>query len=249
MRVTGFAVVLLGIAATSLNGQPAPSFEVASVKVVGGRTGTAGMFAMDTDPAMVRYSNITLQHLIAMAYRFDSRLIRGGPAWLDEQCYDLAAKLPSGTSKDRVPEMLQALLTERFRLAVHSETKQERVYFLLVGKSGPKLKNARTVDDTDVRQERGERPTVQIMRGAIIGNPMSLGVLAGVLAHAAGYEVMDRTGLTGTFEIRLKWSPDDSQGTDLFAAIQQQLGLRLEAGKGPVETLVVDHAERIPIEN
>jgi uncharacterized protein (TIGR03435 family) len=125
MKTIGTAVfafffpVIVGILAQA---QPVPTFEVASVKAAPARTGTARFIAMDTDPAMVRYSNVTLRNLIAIACGFDSTLIQGGPALLDDQPYDLAAKLPPGTSKDRVPLMLETLLAERFRLAVHRET-------------------------------------------------------------------------------------------------------------------------------
>ncbi len=251
MRAGALAVALIGITAISAQAQPAPAFEVASVKAAPPRQGTARMIAMDTDPAMLRYSNITLKFLIAMAYRFDDRLILGGPAWLDEQFYDVAAKLPPGTPKDRVPAMLQTLLAERFKLAVHRETKEQRVYFLVVGKGGHKLKPAQPADDQDLQQVRGERPPIQIVRGGIMGHSMPISALASNLGHVAGYQVVDRTGVTGMFDINLKWTPEDSKGSgpDLFAAIQEQLGLKLESGKAPVETLMIDHAERIPTEN
>src|SRR5207248_8293869 len=133
IKTAGFAILLPGITAIAAHAQPAPAFEVASVKASPPRAGTAGFIAMDTDPAMVRYSNVSLKILIAMAYKFDSGRIQGGPAWLDDQLYDLAAKLPAGASKDRVPAMLQTLLAERFKLAVHRETREQRVYFLVVG--------------------------------------------------------------------------------------------------------------------
>ena len=142
MKTPVFALVLVGIATTSAQPQSAPAFEVASVKPSPPRAGTAGLTAMDTDPAMVRYSNVSLRVLVSIAYRFDSRLIQGGPTWLDDQPYDLAAKLPPGTSKDSVPTMIQTLLVERFKLAVYRETKEQRVYFLVVGKNGPRLKEA-----------------------------------------------------------------------------------------------------------
>src|SRR3954447_20662734 len=99
MRVAAFVTALFGVATVWAQ---APVFEVASVKASPPRTGTAGMVALQTDPAMVRYSNITLKNLIAIAYRFDSRLIQGGPPWLDEQFYDVAAKIPAGASRDSV---------------------------------------------------------------------------------------------------------------------------------------------------
>jgi len=251
IKTAGFAIVLFGITAISAHAQPAPAFEVASVKASPPRAGTAGFIAMDTDPAMVRYSNVTLKLLIAVAYRLDSRLVQGGPAWLDDQPWDLAAKLPAGTSKDRVPAMLQTLLVERFKLAVHRETREQRVYFLVAGKNGPKLKVAQKADEQDVQQVRGDRPAAQILPGGIMGHSMAMGTFAGSVAHVVGYQVVDHTGLTGTFDIDLRWTPEDSKGTgpSLFTAIQEQLGLKLEPGKAPVEVLLVDHAERTPMEN
>jgi uncharacterized protein (TIGR03435 family) len=250
MKAIG-AVVLLGVTTLSVQGQAPPSFEVASVKVAPPRTGTAALIAMDTDPAMVRYSNITLKNLVAMAWSFDSRLILGGPAWLDDQFYDLAAKLPPGTSRDRIPAMLQALLAERFKLTVHRETKEQTVYFLVAGKNGPRLKQALVADDQGVQQQRGDRPAVQITRGGILGHSMNMGLLAATLAQVAGYQVMDHTSLTGMYDINLTWTAEDGKafGPDLFTAIQEQLGLKLESGKGPVETLVIDHADRDPGQN
>ena len=246
-----FATVLLGIVGISARAQPVTSFEAASVKAAPPRAGTAALTAMDTDPAMVRFSNVSLKILIAIAYRLDSRLIQGGPAWLDDQPYDLAARLPPGTSRDRVPAMLQTLLAERFKLAVHRETTEQRVYFLVVGKNGTKLKAAEKADEQEVQQVRGDRLAAQVLSGGVMGDSMALGSLAGSLARVLGYQVLDRTGLTGTFDINLKWTPDDSKGTgpSLFTAIQEQLGLKLEPGKAPVEVLMVDHAERIPTEN
>jgi uncharacterized protein (TIGR03435 family) len=250
MMTAGFSVLLLGIA-ISAQAQPDAVFEVPSVKLSPPRAGTSGFVAMDTDPAMVRYSNVTLGLLIAMAYRIDSRRIQGGPAWLEEQLYDLSAKLPPGASKDRVPAMLQKLLVERFQLGVHRETREQRAYFLIEGKSGARLKQAQPPEEQEVQQVRGDRPAAQIVRGGIMGHSMSMGSFAGSLAHVLGYQVVDRTGLTGAFDIDLKWTPEDSKeaGLSLFTAIQEQLGLKLEPGKAPVEVLVVDHAERVPIEN
>ena len=250
MKAMG-VVVLLSVTALSAQEQSPASFEVATVKVAPPRTGTAALIAMDTDPAMVRYSNITLKNLIAMAYSFDSRLIRGGPPWLDDQLYDLVAKLPPDASRDRVPLMLQTLLAERFKLAVHRETKEQSVYFLVAGKSGPRLKKAEPSDDPDAQHTRGDRPPIQITRGGIFGHSMDMGLLAATLAQVAGYQVADHTGLSGIYDINLTWTPEDSNGlgAELFAAIQEQLGLELESGQAPVEMLVIDHADRDPGQN
>jgi uncharacterized protein (TIGR03435 family) len=242
---------MLAITALSAQGQAPPAFEVASVKIAPPRTGAAALIATDTDPAIVRYANITLKNLIAIAWRFDSRLILGGPAWLDDQLYDLAAKLPPGAASDRVPAMLQTLLAERFKLAVHRETKEQSVYFLVPGKTGPRLKKSLPPDDPNIQQTRGDRPAAQITRGGIMGHSMDMGMLAGSLAAVAGYQVLDRTDLTGMYDINLKWTPEDNNAfaPELFTAIQEQLGLKLESGKAPVEMLVIDHADREPGQN
>ena len=228
------------MAAMSAQGQPAPTFEVASVKVSPPRTGAARYTAMDSDPSMVRYSNITLKILIAIAYKFDSRLITGGPPWLDSDPYDVVAKVPPGTPKEQVPAMLQTLLAERFKLALHRETKDRRAYFLVVGKNGPKLKPA--------REEGGQN---MIIPGGIIGHAMTMGVLAGSVASVVGYQVVDKTGLAAAFDIDLRFTPENSKepGPDLLTCIQEQLGLKLEPGRAPAEMLVIDHAERTPTEN
>jgi len=244
-------MALLAAGLVSGLSQPVPSFEVASVKVAPPRSGTAGFIAMDSDPAMIRYSNVTLDILIAIAYRFDSGRIVGGPAWLRSQAYEVAAKLPPATLKDQVPAMLRALLAERFKLMVHREPKEQRVYFLAAGDGGHKLKKVDEPDDQGVQQVRGERPPAQIVRGRITAHSAPVGLLAGALERVTGYQVVDRTGLTGTFDIDLKWTPEDANGygPDIFAAIQEQLGLKLEPGRAPVEVLVIDHAERVPTED
>jgi uncharacterized protein (TIGR03435 family) len=231
--------VLLGCAALSLHSQPAPSFEVASVKVSPPRQGTARYTTMDNDPGLFRCSNITLKNLIAIAYRTSDRLIVGGPSWLDETAYDVDAKLPPETPKDQVPDMLQTLLAERFKLAVQRESKQQRSYSLVVGKNGPKLKAS---------QDSGQN---NLLRGRIVGPALTMGVLADLLARSVGYQVVDKTGIEGAFAVDLKWTLDDAKtpGPNLFAAIQEQLGLKLEPGKSTVETLVIDRAERVPTDN
>jgi uncharacterized protein (TIGR03435 family) len=164
----------------------------------------------------------------------------GGPPWLDSDKYDVSARIPPGTPKDRVPAMLQTLLAQRFQLALHRETKDQRAYFLVVGKNGPRLKPA--------REEGGQN---QIIPGGIMGHAMTMGVLAGSVARVVGYQVVDKTGLPGAFDLDLRFTPENSKepGPDLLTCIQEQLGLKLEPGRAPAEMLMIDHAERIPTGN
>jgi uncharacterized protein (TIGR03435 family) len=232
------ALLSLALTATLGSAQTPPAFEVASVKLSPQRTGEAGYTRVDADAAQVRYSNVPLVNLIAIAYRFDSRLIQG-PPWVSDQSYDITAKLPEGSSKENIPEMLQTLLADRFKLAIHRESKDQRVYFLVAGKDGPKLKNAT------------ESPHGQLTPNSLMGRSMTMGSLASLLAHAVHYQVMDKTGVTGSYDIDLRFAPENSKeaGLDIFGAIQEQLGLKLEPGRAPVETIVVDRAERTPAEN
>jgi uncharacterized protein (TIGR03435 family) len=209
--------------------------------------------SVDTDPAIVRYANISLKNLIAIAYGMDSRLVVGGPSWLDDQPYDVSAKLPPGTQKDRIPGMLQRLLEDRFKLAAHREGKEQRAHFLVLGKGSPNLKRVDTAaeDSQDAQHVNGNSLQGKIVPGGLMIRSVTMPALAAALANVTGYQVVDRTGLTGNFDVNLAWKAEDSQadGPDLFTAIQEQLGLKLESGKTSVDTLVVDHAERTPSEN
>jgi uncharacterized protein (TIGR03435 family) len=231
---------LLILLAVGAHAQSTPTFEVASVKVSPPRRGTDRYTTMDTDPAMVRYSNITLSNLIAIAYRYDSNLIVI-PERFGGGSYDVAARLPAAASKDKVPEMMQTLLAERFKLVVHRESRDEKVYYLTIARNGPKLKPA--------RPEGGPN---SITLNGIFGRAMPISMLAASLTRPLeGTRVIDKTGLEGNFDIELRYVPPNSKepGPDVVAALQEQLGLKLAAGKSPIERIIVDHAEKIPTEN
>src|SRR5277367_4023625 len=113
--------------------QTHPVFEVAAVKPAGGNVGV-----MSADSQQVRYTGVRLRSLLQDAYQVKTYQVNG-PDWLVTERYDVVAKLPEGASKDQVPAMLRALLIERFRMTVHTEIRQDRVYALLVAKNGPHL--------------------------------------------------------------------------------------------------------------
>jgi len=138
--------------------------------------------------------------------------------------------------------MLRGLLAERFKLAVHTETRQLPVYALVVAKGGPKIQKA--VDLSHMSSSGG---------AGMIRGIMEMPAFASYLSSTLGRRVIEQTGLTGACTLSLKWTPDDKTMTDnsppsLVTAIQEQLGLRFESTKGPVDILVVDHAEK-PMEN
>jgi uncharacterized protein (TIGR03435 family) len=179
------------------------------------------------------------------AYGVGPNLIAGGPSWLDSDRYEILAT--SGRSEDgdqALMAMLRILLAERFKLAVHRETRTMAALVLEVAKNGPRLERA----------EDGASST-QNGRGLIEARVISMSRFAQVLSRQTDLPVVDNTGLKGSFNLKLLWRPESARPTDeemerpaLFDALQRQLGLRLESRKTPIEVLVIDHAEK-PSEN
>jgi uncharacterized protein (TIGR03435 family) len=167
------------------------------------------------------------------------------PDWLDTERFDISAKPPSGTPQNQFEPMLQTLLADRFKLAVHRESKVMSAYALVAGKNGPKL-HAVEAGGGSHRNSDGGKLTAQ---------KVSMPQLADFLARHLDRPVIDKTELAGVFDFELRWAQDDSHSTDsasgpsIFTAVQEQLGLKLQSQKLPVEILVVDHAERVPTEN
>ena len=168
------------------------------------------------------------------------------------------------TVGEQMRERLRALLAERFRLTIHRENKEQSVYALVVAKNGSKLQ----VSQMKVGDEG--RGRMRMGRGQLSGQGVPLDMLTGTLSNQLGRPVIDRTGLKGNFDFKLEWTPDpgqsagppgdgprpgadappppDPNGPSVFTALQEQLGLRLESQKGPVEMLVIDRVEK-PSEN
>jgi uncharacterized protein (TIGR03435 family) len=209
--------------------------------------------------------------LIQSAYGlFNRDRIVAAPSWVDTERYDVAAKIepsviddlqklnPSQISAAR-NQMLQALLADRLMLALHRETRELTVYSLVVAKNGPKIQESKPIDavlgGSNGRGGRGGLgPGMSARSGSIKGRSVTLRSFADFLAAQLGRPVLDKTGLTGLYDLDLQWTPDDNElqsppgsapnGPAIFTAIQEQLGLKLEAGKGPVEIIVIDHIER-----
>jgi uncharacterized protein (TIGR03435 family) len=274
---------------------PVFEYEVASIKpsnpnATGGfMTIPGGGTVSDTYTA----KNLPLMGIIREAYGIpfgaeDGR-IAGAPGWLSSERYDIEAKMDSSvvaalqklSPEDRRAahrQMLQALLADRLKLAVHRETKEVQVYSLVVAKGGPKLQESKpivadpnatpTPPPAPGRGGRGGRggPGLGMMGrgGPLTGQQVPMEMLAVVLTTILNRPVQDKTGLTGNYDFTLTWTPDDTQnqgppgafngqpplpapdpnGPSIFTAIQDQLGLKLESGKGPIEIIVIDHVER-----
>jgi len=237
-------------------------FEVASIKPAA--SDALGRFIRMQGAHQFFAKNHALRTLIAAAYNLSPRAISGGPAWIDSEHYDIVAKTPTEVrpNLDEQMSMLRRLLTDRFQLTFHRERKELSVYALTVAKGGPKLKETALTPDSF---PEGPPPLIFVVSPQLVSLPgryATIGELASVMQRAAlDHPVVDQTGISGRYDFDLEWTPDETQfggmlgkGVDdpakpgLFAAIQQQLGLRLEATRGLVEVLVIERAER-PSEN
>jgi uncharacterized protein (TIGR03435 family) len=175
-----------------------------------------------------------------------------GPDWISAEAIDVIARKPAHTTEEGERLMLQALLTDRFKLVVHRESYDLTAYGLVVAKGGPKVKLA----DGNVS---AARPQISPMKGPArsLNGTLSMDRLAAALQIPLESPVTDATGLTGTFDILLQWSPEDAIAAELPGAIfpplakalEQQLGLQFETRKIKIDTLVVDSGQRIPAGN
>lgn len=178
--------------------------------------------------------------------------VQGGPDWLDRDKYIIVAKAESAdATPEQIKAMLQTLLAERFKLGVHRETKDLNVYTLVVGKNGSKLQEA-------TEEQKSSSSVTGTNRGLqMVYQKVALPLLINTLANMLGSPVLDKTGLAGRYNFKLEWAdprfgrpgngtdaPPVDSFPDLFTALEEQLGLKMEVKKGPVEVLVVDHAER-----
>ena len=243
--------------AAALATAASPEFEAATIKPV--QNPDPNRMNDHEEGRRFTTHNTTLSDLILMAYGVDRRQVVGGPAWVTADEYDVDAVASEDVNfRDDLPAMLQKLLVECFHLAFHREQREQSVYVLTVAKGGSKLK----ASDPNVPPNGAgcQHPGVCSFRGEPLAH----------FARWMGFVVMDRpvvdkTNLTGTFDFTLTWTPDETQFAsmgihvpppvdnpnappELFTAIQEQLGLRLEAQKVPNEVLVIDQVER-PSEN
>jgi len=246
-------------------------FEVASIKP--NKSGDPNVMLMFT-PNGFSATNAPLREIIRLAYQVPEFQMSGGPPWINSERYDIEAKVDSSAAEqlrhldqDQHRQMLQSLLEDRFQLKVHQETKELPVYALLVGKNGPKLHEAKP-DDTypdGIKDEAGvgRAGLMRMGPGRIKAQGLPMATVVRLLSQQLGRTVLDKTGLMGNYDIELQWTPDnipasmigpdgkptpEISGPSVFTAMQEQLGLKLESQKGPVEVLMINRVER-PSEN
>lgn len=250
---------------TALNAADQPKFETASVK----RTNVCE-FKTSLDPAALTLNGVPLKVVLMQAFNVKTDQIEG-PSWLDADCFAISAKIPEGATRDQLPAMLQALLTERFKLASHKEERPRSGYALLVDKGGPKFKEDDLKATFMGKSPQGSSRFGFAGHGQLKG-VMTMATLAGYLSKRGYGPVQDLTGLTGKYDIELSWATDPAfeprspeatasaptppsavspaePEANLFAALRESLGLKLERRKVSVEFVVIDHIERVPTEN
>ena len=269
MTLTAIAIAIQGFAQAGPS--PRPEFDAATIKPSrndgnSGVRATTGRFTLEGVPLRV---------IVSVAYKTRPSQIIGGPPWSDSLRFDIQGEAGQAVGTDAMLLMLQALLEDRFKLRVHHDTREGSVYDLTVSKTGYRLKAANCVafdpnhlprqaapGEAQVnycgrisRGRDGARRTVDA-RGVDITPAVGLLVpsLTGLLSDVLDRPLSNKTGLTGAFDFHLEWTDssstqdDDLGAPSIFTALQEQLGLRLDAGKGPVDFLVIDSAEK-PSEN
>jgi uncharacterized protein (TIGR03435 family) len=222
-----------------------PRFEVASIRMIPEDKVVPLTGSTVSPPGAGQFTmrQVTLLFAISWAFRMNGDRISGGPAWLSNQYYEISAK-PEGDAAltyDQLRPLMQQLLQERFHLVYHRETKQVKGYALVIAKGGPKLKASTAKDDFGY---------IATDRVGIQNRPVQQ--MAGLLEILLHQPVADKTGLRGNYDITLNYAPTDAADSELpsiFAAVEEQLGLKLVSQMVPVETLVIDRVDREPTEN
>jgi uncharacterized protein (TIGR03435 family) len=226
-------------------------FDVASIKVNNQTIRRDGpsppqLDAIHVEPDGVTMRAITMMACIKWAFEVNAGQITG-PEWLRSEHFDIAAKASGLTSDGQLRQMMQALLADRFKLAVHRETKQLSVYNLVEAKGGIKCKPEEGDGEAVVTPARGGVATIQ---------RANLSLIADLLSDELGQPVINQTGLKGRFTCTADprpYVPDPSQPIDrlsmIITLLQEQFGLKLEAKKQAVEMVIVDHLEKTPTAN
>jgi uncharacterized protein (TIGR03435 family) len=250
-------VLLVATGATAQTTQTTtpPAFDIASIHVHTPALYEGTKIISSPNEGSFRTVNLPLKAVIEYAFDMPQSRIVDAPSWTSSQPFDIDAKsgdaleqrlhdLPSDQAKPIKLAMIQALLTDRFGLKTHREQRELPIYALVIAKGGPKLSPSKF-----------NGLLIHHGRDYFNAQGITLPLIAQELARDAGRVVVDKTGLSGRFDIDLRWQPDDAplNGQEatvpsLFTALQEQLGLHLDARKGPVDVLVIDDVHQ-PSEN
>ena len=241
-----FAVAIL--ASFAVFGQTPAKFDVASVKQAEGG-GPPGDIPrnMDNSPGHLAMRNVPLRYAIEWAFDLkDFQVV--GPDWIKvDERYDIIAKAPGPATNDDMRPMLQALLLERFQMKVHREKRDMNVYLLLPGKGAAKVKPP--ASDAE--------PSLSGGQGGVSFHNQPISRFTFMLSRRMDRPVLDETGLKGNYDFTVDTSglgfngraPEETNGPSIFTAVQNDLGLKLEARKHPVDVLVIDSVNKVPTAN
>jgi uncharacterized protein (TIGR03435 family) len=267
MRRAVCTIAFCTLLAAFLPAQTPPEFEVASLKP--NPSGLPGFSIIPLPGGKLNANNISLKRLIAVAYSVTDFQIFGNVPWLESDRYDMQARAAGPAALPQLRLMLRTLLADRFQLKFHKESRELRIYTLTLAKAGaaggPGLVE---IPNGECSSESTSQPAlpngtpcgvVNMGPGRINGQRGRISQLADRLSALLSVTVVDKTGLQGSYNITMTWTPDpeterllngdrpptsDVPGPSVFAAIQEQLGLKLTAGKGPVDVIMIDSVEK-----
>lgn len=264
--MTARVPLFLLLAAAVTHAQTPRTFDVASIKLnVDWNQPGSGLAAPQAGGRFIG-RGVTLRRLIGDAYEMD---VEGGPEWIGSNRYDVNATAGGDVGPGEIRLMLRSLLADRFRLVVHTESREQSVYAMTLARADRRLGPGLKVSDPKCAADALKyfptmgfpAPCGDFRMGPreLTGRGISMGMLAGILEDRVGREVVDRTGLDGRFDLEMKWSteaglvvgPDrigandqaSGDGASIFTAIQEQLGMRLDATRAALPVIVVDRAE------
>ena len=257
MKSSALAAIIVVFVLRGLSAQPAPdlpAFEVASVKPTDPQQRIIGMFTWPG--GRITVTMYTVKQLVEEAFNVQPFQISGGPRWVNEDRYDIDARPPASSKSSKANpnnhklppneeqrQMLQTLLVDRFQLKYHRETKEGPVYLLIKGKKDLKLNDSKNKEEFPWAGSIGGGAAFS---DGIAGENISMTQLATRLSYPLSRPVLDRTGIEGSYDFRVEYAADDPN-SDVIASILtsiQALGLKLESSRGPVENIVIDHAEK-----
>jgi len=256
----GVSLVVFACQSFGQSAPAAPAFDVASVRVSQlGKAGGEGSRrqSIQFSPDSVTMRNASFRSCIQWAYHVMDYQITG-PDWLATERYDIAAKSASAVPEDQLRQMLQTLLAERFKLTLHRQTKELPAYVLMVAKGGPKFKESATDGEPSIDP--------QLNRMAVVIQRTPVSQLVEGLSNILRAPILDETGLKGKYDVTIdvaKYLPDIQARGDgggrggppvdpipiIMTGLQEELGLKLESRKMPLDLLIIDHAEKVPTEN
>jgi len=246
--------------------KPDPTIKIPRFEIISVKPSKDNLTRVQFTPDGMRGTSVTVRFLLFEGFGgINQNQVSGEPSWSSSEGFDIEAKVDEADvptlakmSFEQRRTMFQQILTDRFKLATHHETRELPVYQLVIGKNGSRLKESAPGDPASgTPQRRG----MMFSRGKVTATGASVSMLIAPLSRQLGRTIVDKTGLTGSYDFTLEWTPDnaapppaggsppeaaapDQSAPDIFTAIQEQLGLKLESTKGPVDVIVIDHIEK-----